>query len=192
VRPTPNANVLIELGYAVKSLGTTDRLVLVMNTAYGDVLPFDLRQYRLTTYCLPDAASGEVREKERKDLTAKLEKTFRHALLLPSRRIGLELARCGNVYWMANNLVYAALALIQGNLAGALLEWNHGIHHAGQLPIPADLVNQLRELQRTDLSDVGQRAAAAAELRRIWTEIGRFVEKHQPDFAKRDAQQDRR
>src|SRR5580698_1442238 len=88
VRPTPNSNVLIELGYAMRSLGTTERLVLVMNTAYGgiDKLPFDLRQYRPTTYHLPGEATNDDRTVQRKALASKLEATFRHVLLKTGRR----------------------------------------------------------------------------------------------------------
>jgi hypothetical protein len=35
-RPTPNPNVLVEVGYAMKSLGP-ENLILVVNTAYGRV-----------------------------------------------------------------------------------------------------------------------------------------------------------
>jgi len=85
VRPTPNPNVLIELGYAMKSLGTMDRLVLVMNTAYGGIkeLPFDLRQYRPTTYSLPEDAKDK--SAARKELASKLEATFRHVFRKPNR-----------------------------------------------------------------------------------------------------------
>ncbi len=50
-RPTPNPNVLIELGYAIGHLGH-ERIVLVFNTKFGKVedLPFDLRQHRTLTY----------------------------------------------------------------------------------------------------------------------------------------------
>lgn len=50
-RPAPNPNVLVELGYAVGTLGW-NRVVLVANTAYGLVesLPFDLRARRILTY----------------------------------------------------------------------------------------------------------------------------------------------
>lgn len=50
-RPTPNPNVLIELGYAIGLLGH-ERIVLVFNTHYGVVedLPFDLRQHRTLRY----------------------------------------------------------------------------------------------------------------------------------------------
>jgi hypothetical protein len=70
-RPTPNPNVLIELGYAMKSLGP-DRIVLVMNTAYGgpEQLPFDLRQKRVLTFSLlPDITD---RKPERQKLMAAL------------------------------------------------------------------------------------------------------------------------
>lgn len=43
----PNPNVLIELGYALKSLGWS-RVIVVMNAAFGAVeaLPFDIRTKR--------------------------------------------------------------------------------------------------------------------------------------------------
>lgn len=76
-RPTPNPNVLIELGYALKSLGER-RIILVQNTAFGgpELLPFDLRQKRVLTYeSLPEARS---RIEARQQLQARL----RHALTL--------------------------------------------------------------------------------------------------------------
>lgn len=46
-KKTPNPNVLIELGYASRSIGW-DRTILVLNEAYGaaDALPFDILQHR--------------------------------------------------------------------------------------------------------------------------------------------------
>jgi hypothetical protein len=85
VRPAPNANVLIELGYALKSLGTTDRLILVMNTAYGGIeeLPFDLRQFRPVMYCSREEDAD--RAEERKKLSNAIEATLRAVLSGPSR-----------------------------------------------------------------------------------------------------------
>lgn len=56
-RPTPNPNVLVELGYAVGKLGWS-RVLLVQNTAFGgpDDLPFDLRGRRIVTYHAPEGA----------------------------------------------------------------------------------------------------------------------------------------
>lgn len=66
-RPCPNPNVLIELGYAIKTLGESG-IILVMNTAFGgpELLPFDLRTKRVTTYsAVPDDTE---RAPERKKL----------------------------------------------------------------------------------------------------------------------------
>lgn len=50
-RKTPNANVLIELGYAIATVGW-NRIILVFNEASGDVtdLPFDINQQRVARY----------------------------------------------------------------------------------------------------------------------------------------------
>ena len=70
-RPTPNPNVLVELGYALKALGHT-RVLLVMNTAYGEVkkLPFDLDHRRVVTY---EAREGDAdKGAKRRELAKKL------------------------------------------------------------------------------------------------------------------------
>lgn len=62
-RPTPNPNVLVELGYAVAELGW-ENVVLVMNIAYGgpEQLPFDLRGRRTVVYEMRgDDAPAEAR-----------------------------------------------------------------------------------------------------------------------------------
>jgi len=50
-RPTPNPNVLFELGYASAIIGW-ERIILLQNTSYGgpEKLPFDLRGRRILTY----------------------------------------------------------------------------------------------------------------------------------------------
>ena len=60
-RPSPNPNVLIELGFAVKSLGW-EKIVLICNVHYGVIseLPFDIRHRRILTYSLgPEQDKGE-------------------------------------------------------------------------------------------------------------------------------------
>jgi hypothetical protein len=77
-RPSPNPNVLIELGYALKSLGHR-RVILVQNIAFGgpEDLPFDLRQKRVLTYnsAAPDQAGADASERapERRRLQADLK-----------------------------------------------------------------------------------------------------------------------
>lgn len=50
-RPTPNPNVMVEVGYALKTL-SFERVILVFNESFGAIesLPFDLRMRRLVLY----------------------------------------------------------------------------------------------------------------------------------------------
>lgn len=77
-RPTPNPNVLIELGYAVAELGW-ENVVLVMNSAYGgpEQLPFDLRGRRTVVYEMHD---GDSPAEARGLLQGRLEACIRGAL----------------------------------------------------------------------------------------------------------------
>ena len=52
-RKTPNPNVLIELGYAIKVLGW-DRIVLLYDKDFGEIeeLPFDINHRRITSFSL--------------------------------------------------------------------------------------------------------------------------------------------
>lgn len=54
-RPSPNPNVMFEVGYAAKSIGWS-RIILVANTATGALedLPFDFRGHRVVPYAFPD------------------------------------------------------------------------------------------------------------------------------------------
>jgi hypothetical protein len=100
----PNPNVLLELGYAAAKLGW-DRLVLVMNTAYGDPegLPFDLRNRRfpLTFKHTPDSRKDVDRIQA--DLSENIEFALRSA-------IRTELTRVDEVI---DTLDYEALKLMK-------------------------------------------------------------------------------
>lgn len=52
-RKTPNPNVMIELGYAIKSLGW-DRIILLYDKDLGEIeeLPFDINHRRITSFTL--------------------------------------------------------------------------------------------------------------------------------------------
>ena len=75
-RLTPNPNVLIELGYAMKTL-EAKRIILVFNSAYGPIesLPFDLRTRRVIQYSM--LKDAEARAPERKRLTHSLTEGLR-------------------------------------------------------------------------------------------------------------------
>jgi hypothetical protein len=77
----PNPNVLIEYGWALKSIGY-HRIVPVMNIGYGDPrtasLPFDMAHLRFPmTYDLAEGASDADRRSVRAALARELERALR-------------------------------------------------------------------------------------------------------------------
>lgn len=95
-RPSPNPNVLIELGYAAAELGW-ENVILIQNTAFGgpDLLPFDLRGRRVITYSL-DAET--VPAETRGLLQGRLEGALR-STLSPSAASGLPSGRDAKLWW---------------------------------------------------------------------------------------------
>lgn len=99
--PTPNPNVLIEYGYALKALGE-NRVISVMNSAYGEAsresMPFDLltRRYPIS-YSLRDDSSETERRECRRQLSKRIEDALRAVFtdlsdqILPS--LGIDLPR---------------------------------------------------------------------------------------------------
>lgn len=86
-RLTPNPNVLIELGYALKRLGWS-RILMIQNTEFGNVedLPFDLRMKRVIPYIAreEDENRAEERKKLKSTLVKALKEVFRH---LPKSKV---------------------------------------------------------------------------------------------------------
>jgi hypothetical protein len=81
---SPNPNVLIEYGWALKT-HTHERIILVMNTAYGEAsgeaLPFDLRASRWPMqYHLPEDATPETKVEVKRRLTKELTAAIRACL----------------------------------------------------------------------------------------------------------------
>jgi hypothetical protein len=93
-RPTPNPNVLIEVGYALAT-HSESRLILVQNTAFGppESLPFDLRQKRVLSY--ESSVENTDRASPRRRLEAALENAIasvlKHAPATPSRAFPIDL-----------------------------------------------------------------------------------------------------
>jgi hypothetical protein len=79
-RMIPNANVLIEYGYAFKAVGN-ERIICVMNMAYGAPeetnLPFNLRHLKHPIlYSLSEDANREERDRVAKELVGTLERAI--------------------------------------------------------------------------------------------------------------------
>ena len=80
-RPTPNPNVLLEYGWALKSLGHA-RIITLMNTAYGtpsdETLPFNMKHLRWPiTYHLPDGSDDSAKQAVRKNLAGASHAAFK-------------------------------------------------------------------------------------------------------------------
>jgi len=82
-RKTPNPNVLIELGFAAKSIGW-ERVICIYNLDYGSLsdLPFDLRQRRPLTYSLKDQNKSELRKKITKVIAKTILKLHDRGLII--------------------------------------------------------------------------------------------------------------
>lgn len=79
-RKSPNPNVLVEHGWALKSLGYY-QVLGVMNTAYGEPsdenMPFDMKHLRKPIpYNLPPGSTPEVKQKVREQLTKDLRRAI--------------------------------------------------------------------------------------------------------------------
>lgn len=59
-KKSPNPNVLLELGYAVKTL-KWERVICLCNTDYGDKYPFDIAHNRITNFSLEGKSKKEVK-----------------------------------------------------------------------------------------------------------------------------------
>jgi hypothetical protein len=66
LKHTPNANVLIELGYAVRVLGW-DRVICIINADHGGAerLPFDLCHHRVLSYSIEKSSKNDIRNEIR-------------------------------------------------------------------------------------------------------------------------------
>lgn len=128
VKQAPNPNVLFELGYAVRALGS-ERIIQVQNTAYGlpEQLPFDLRNRRTLTY---QAREGEAdRSLERKKLEGALVEAIGLVLRAAPRSLGpgpiqeaLDALQKDTAE--AQRKLRAALADVLSRLDAATPDWN--------------------------------------------------------------------
>ncbi len=80
-RPSPNPNVLVELGYAFGVLGP-ERVISVLNEEYGAIndLPFDIGRRRVVTYRM---STDDAPANARRELAAKLATQLKPILAEP-------------------------------------------------------------------------------------------------------------
>jgi len=84
-RPTPNPNVLIELGYARKHVGW-ERMILPFNSCCGNKedLPFDLDKNRLAIFSFDSGSDDEAKAKSKIALGTCFKDAIKAILALPT------------------------------------------------------------------------------------------------------------
>lgn len=129
-RPTPNPNVLVEYGYALKSLGH-GRVVPVMNIAHGapsaETLPFDLQHLRHPIkYDCPDGADDTARGKARDGLAKDFVKAIRTVLQSPEFQNAIKPAAPAEPHPHDVKLLSEVRALLSPGLQTFLARHNFG------------------------------------------------------------------
>lgn len=81
-RKTPNPNVLLELGFAARTIGW-EKIICLYNTDYGnfDQLPFDLRNRRVMTYSLKKQDKSSVKKSLSKQIYSAIEEMHEKGIL---------------------------------------------------------------------------------------------------------------
>ncbi|MCB0518991.1 MAG: nucleotide-binding protein [Lewinellaceae bacterium] len=84
-RKTPNPNVLVELGYAVSTLGW-ERIIILFNKNYGSFndLPFDIDRHRATSFSIKDKNDKNGMNQLVSVLTDAINLVFKNKPIRPS------------------------------------------------------------------------------------------------------------
>jgi hypothetical protein len=177
VRPTSNPNVLVELGFALKSLGP-EKIVLVNNLAFGkrEELPFDFRHRYVVGYTLAQNDLEERRETERQTLEVQLEQE----LLKIISNLDAESTKKPNPCDEA----IAAIKNSQPNqaiLIGEFVDWMMFILNKCAPPFPNAEGNELDLI----LDGIDQTVEIISDFTRLFSMIASFSSSELPSIYKR-------
>ncbi len=136
VKHAPNPNVLLELGYAVKTLGW-DRVICLCNTDFGSDYPFDIAQNRRTSYNLEGKDKKIVRQEVAKIICSNIQ-TLKGQ---PARaKAGLATHIIGTYDFDQKNVTEALVALDIGKSESYLL------HNEELLADSKDLLYEIQDI----------------------------------------------
>jgi hypothetical protein len=90
--------------------------------------------------------------------------------------------KCGEIYWLANNIMFTAFAIVAGDATAARREFEHAIHNAREIPIPEEFINTMDTIGRRNWSDVSTAKTVIDDLVQIGWTLGGFFASHQPGF----------
>ncbi len=80
-----------------------------------------------------------------------------------------------HAYWLGNNTVYPALAALNGNIPEAQEELRCAIEHAESMGIGDSVLNELRTLKRSNLSNPDEVKDFAERLVALSFRVGHFI-----------------
>lgn len=180
-RKTPNPNVLIELGYALKCLGY-ERIILIFNTAYGtlDDLPFDLKGKRTMLY--HSAEIAENRGVDRKSLEQQLDGAIRTALAAVSAESPV--ADSSPAVKLIEDHAPARITMLKRELKEILVNLDSlappTLHKGGNLQLLKDALSQTEKYVAhfTSLAEVSVEVSDEEAITTIFNWFGEVVEKY--------------
>lgn len=150
-KKSPNPNVMLELGYAVKTLGW-ERVLCLCNVDYGEEYPFDIAHNRITRYSLEGKSKKEVAG----DIAKIIFINIRDIRKLPPRaKAGMATHIIGE-YDFGKHTVSAGLSPIDiTNREGYALHNQALLHDAQKLvaEIQAIAINPVTVVENNDSTD---------------------------------------
>lgn len=154
-KKSPNPNVLLELGYAVKILGW-ERVICLCNADYGNTYPFDIAHNRITDFTLENKSKKEVKS----DITKIIFTNIRDLRKQPLRsKAGMATHIIGTYDFESQKVVHTLLPLEICKQEGYVL------HNKKLLEESRKLISEIQELtNRAKIVDGGKETSQVAVL----------------------------
>lgn len=128
-KKSPNPNVMLELGYAVKTLGW-ERVLCLCNVDYGEEYPFDIAHNRITRYSL----EGKTKKEIASELTKIIFRNIRDVRKLkPRAKAGMATHIVGTYDFSGHTVLQRLSAIDITNREGYILHNQELMHDAHRL-----------------------------------------------------------
>ncbi len=200
-RKLPNPNVLIEHGYALKTI-TSKRIIPIMNTAFGKVtennLPFNMRHLRHPlTYALNKNTNTNSQKLTKERLTDGLVKGIEAIvkdgiLELKAKPYEVNFNNSGNLFWLGHDLMWVLHQILTGENSKPILRGLRvAIHQLRGLGLSRsefetrllDLKSQANEIEDKNIEWTESiRNGFYQTLKGLIDDIGASATKNQPDY----------
>ncbi len=137
-KKSPNPNVLLELGYAVKTL-SWDRVICLCNTDFGNDYPFDIEHNRITPFSFEGKSKKEVKGEISKIIFTNIRDIRK---LKPRAKVGMATHILGTYDFEEHFVKDSLTPIVIGEQEGYLL------HNAELFEEAKKLFTEVQELNR--------------------------------------------